>query len=233
MKSKPILFSTDMVKKILSREKTVTRRIIKPQPKSGVFLDDGKFVTNSGKELKSLKGDVNGKLWVRETWSENPIIKSNTIYLADGEDHGGIHVSWKPSIHMPMDRARIILNITEKPTIERLYDDITARECLNEGMGWDDPVESFRKLWNTLNGEWDAVTRMVLPGRSKSIITQSGEVKVFNNITDKPQKVVVRYECFPFSKEDVPSYTKEPDSPVRIAYPNPYVWRYKFEMIKP
>ena len=91
MKEKPILFSTDMVKAILEGRKTVTRRIIKPQPlETGDWQRQPTWYWKGGKPLlrasygadyvhtqedavkrAMLKvcpyGQVGDRLWVRET----------------------------------------------------------------------------------------------------------------------------------------------------------------------
>lgn len=85
MKEYPILFSKPMVEAILAGRKTQTRRIVKPQPHSGirksVFVKSG-FEDGHGREMKFPYGEIGEVLWVRETfyalgkWVKNGSSKS-------------------------------------------------------------------------------------------------------------------------------------------------------------
>ncbi len=145
---KPILFSTEQVQAILDGRKTITRRVIKPQPPVEAVYSyiseeliskklTEHFVTFADSTGKTLSpqvmlpyqpGDI---LWVRETFCEVPYeynhipIKGGYIttpkyaYKADSKrDYTGI---WKPSIHMPKEAARIFLRVTDV-RVERVQD---------------------------------------------------------------------------------------------------------------
>lgn len=160
--AKPILFNTEMVKAILEGRKRVTRRVIKPQPKtdSTVTLfstfDYADISYDGVLELSPYQpGDI---LYVRETWAK---VKGESRYLykADKVDfiYKELHSSWKwkPSIHMPKEAARIFLRVTNV-SVAKLQD-ITEEQAKAEGAEANnvlDAVHEFRIIWDdTLKGE--------------------------------------------------------------------------------
>ena len=138
---KPILFNTDMVKAILNGRKTVTRRVIKPQPlgriayimagyKHGLWgypgSDTYKYWGDEWKKPEGLSSEESNRHWappchtddilyVRETWSPVFVHPKRYLYKADvnaGQGEGvGLPIKWHPSIHMPKEAARIFLRI--------------------------------------------------------------------------------------------------------------------------
>lgn len=158
-KVKPILCNTEMVSALLDGRKTVTRRVVKPQPIDEPILDD-----NEEEGGISIFCHIDGEdalqdifppyqpldvMYVRETFSPlYPDGESNEVcgymYKADSlEDYGrrypipgwkgfqwdGI---WHPSIHMPKDAARIWLKVTDV-RVERLQD-MKMGDMRAEGM---------------------------------------------------------------------------------------------------
>lgn len=142
MKEHPILFSTPMVTAILQGRKTMTRRIIDPQPESGKFPQselDGFYWKNKFYLPKYERKDIslvdNSKfgqpgdlLWVRESFS---FYLDAILYKAD-EPHVFKNVKYKPSIFMRKDYSRIWLQI-EEIRVERLQD-ISEKDAINEGI---------------------------------------------------------------------------------------------------
>lgn len=114
--SRPILFNTEMVKAILSGKKTVTRRIIKPQPKGTPYpmtmsSSWPHYFGQTGYDAllrpPYWTGDI---LWVRETWTTVP--DGAYVYRPSVECPDAWKGTWKPSIHMPKDAARLFLRVT-------------------------------------------------------------------------------------------------------------------------
>jgi hypothetical protein len=73
VKERPILMSAPMVRAILSGAKTMTRRVVKPQPKHRAILsNNGKWYDadciNPGEEMICRFGNVGDRLWVKEAW---------------------------------------------------------------------------------------------------------------------------------------------------------------------
>jgi hypothetical protein len=129
-------------------------------------------------------GQVGDILWVRETWNwawikiEDSNIrpeKNNKYYFykADQSEHLAYRMSWKPSLHMPKEAARIFLKITEIQ-VERLYE-ISENDAVREGIKSQSikrlvpptttyynyieetyqylmPSQSFFSLWASING---------------------------------------------------------------------------------
>lgn len=195
-KFRPILFNTEMVQAVLEGRKTQTRRIIKPKPEplevliketNKTRIIEGKFTL-----CKCPFGEIGDVLWVRETWFSTRFdckellsigYNSHIKYKADNNYDpvkDCVGRSWKPSIHMPKEAARIFLkikdirverlhNISEVDAIaEGIYSDFnpikeknmfrdylysTDRGIASKSSFFESPVNSFFSLWNFTYGE--------------------------------------------------------------------------------
>ena len=167
---RPILFNAEMVRAILDGRKTVTRRVVKPQPpatsvvrKRGCAFDWSFWADCDMGHLMQppfRPGDI---LWVRETWAEMPF---GFVYRADGEEPEGWEQDdrWRPSIHMWKAAARIFLRV-KSVRVERLKDidgHGISKEGIDNGksnpaMGtrWENMQSmAFAELWdNTVKPE--------------------------------------------------------------------------------
>jgi hypothetical protein len=162
----PILFSGPMIRAILSGQKTVTRRVVRPQFGKlwgqGVRHGAGCYAAHvdipapdGWKWLYCPYGKKGSKLWVRETWVNN---FGQLLYRADCHpdsfEHGA--KGWRPSIHMPRWASRLTLEVTGV-RVERVRD-ISEKDAKAEGYpgrsvtnGFAGPVEWFRSLWDEIN----------------------------------------------------------------------------------
>jgi hypothetical protein len=192
---RPILFSGPMVRAILEGRKTQTRRIIKPQPNSwiddlhgnefrkrapyAIEDDNGNYCgwgfQDEETHYKCPYGKICERLWVRETWQHTgPELSDEPgyVYRADDPDWKALQGwVWKPSIFMPREACRIVLEI-ENIRVERLHE-ITDDDCVAEGQepigeklnppggsvqlgrlnGKYAPVRQlFSELWTEING---------------------------------------------------------------------------------
>jgi len=167
---KPILFNTEMVRDILDGRKSITRRVVEPQPhdtacvrnRHGSTWDWAFWEDNDEGHLMKMpycSGDI---LYVRETWQ---LWHGKYEYRAD---IGNSDMPWRPSIHMPKKAARLFLRVTGV-RVERLQE-ITELQILEgEGVQVDFPQpkpsylslayaetrlkpavkETFSKLWDS------------------------------------------------------------------------------------
>lgn len=163
MKERGIIFSSEMVRAILDGRKTQTRRIMKPQPTPCDYVDErGKArgghqwpsnifrtmlhvegeLQNGDGGWKGLVGDacpfgdVEDRIWVRETWQCGLCTESTFAYKAthkpsDLEEGWNEKIKWRPSSQMPRWASRILLEITSV-RVERLQD-ISQADAIAEG----------------------------------------------------------------------------------------------------
>ena len=182
MKERPILFSAPMVKAILDGRKTVTRRVVKPQPPANAHQVETwhhpdtkkpRFFTwttageisDQWEPLPCPYGQPGEKLLVRE--SIDALCGCDAEYVADGARLVDAHPEgwdiWRegrdlphrtiPSIHMPRWASRITLEVTGV-RVERLGD-VSESDARAEGV---QSVAEFKELWASINGpsSWDA-----------------------------------------------------------------------------
>jgi len=141
--------------------------------------------TRTGEAFSCPLGEPGDRLWVRETWMDLTGTgiehrdmatgkRTRYAYGADSpkgscsdqarKDYG---LRWRPSIHMPRDACRLVLEITAV-RVERLQA-ISEADAVAEGLsqsesgGWlpgpcDHPEWAFHQLWAQVYGEpaWQA-----------------------------------------------------------------------------
>lgn len=148
---KQILFNTEMVRAVLDGRKTVTRRLVKPQPGEEIAYiwggsNHGKwsFSPYNESRYEEHRTARDWKYWtppyhaddilyVRETWAENPHPLDGAKYMYRASIHPADYdlYKWRPSIHMPREAARIWLRVTDV-RVERLQE-ITMQDIRREG----------------------------------------------------------------------------------------------------
>ena len=150
MKFIPILFSTPMIQAIIEGRKTMTRRVMKPQPypvKRHRKEIEEYFEWDASKKITDLPiqewvslcpyGKVGDILWVRETFVDvvDNDGKEVFIYKADDDFYKDTIENWKgwqPSLFMPKAACRIFLKITDI-RVERL-NEIREEDAKKEGV---------------------------------------------------------------------------------------------------
>jgi hypothetical protein len=172
MKERPILFSGEMVRAILDDRKTMTRRVIKDVPgittdvlKSSIswewkfaFCPIPSVASVLSEWIKCPYGSPGDRLWVRETWQNNPY--GGIVYRAGSGIVNCDGRGWRPSIFMPRWASRITLEITDV-RVERLQEINSVRhdDVLKEGWPFEfdskdeNPAEAFRRLWDSINSK--------------------------------------------------------------------------------
>jgi hypothetical protein len=168
-----------MVQAILEGRKTQTRRIVKFPLKSlthHLSINDSDNPPPIDGFCKYQVGDI---LWVRETFQ---IVPPNFVFFKADVENKAEH-GWKPSIFMPKEACRLFLKI-KSVRVERLHY-ISRNDAVDEGIqkllqsgmqllqngnmyrnytdtekifneGFNNPIDSFKSLWQKINKNWDA-----------------------------------------------------------------------------
>ena len=170
MTDRQITFRAEMVRALLSGRKSMTRRLLKPQPPTGL-MPECYAIPGEAQPVGSgwSRGD---RLWVREVFAYGWPVEGNhqlpecnqehaITYRADGNRPFGSRRRWHSPIHMPRWASRLTLTVTDV-RVQRLQD-INRGDAMGEGCPFPnmaagpDPREWFRAIWNSIHGPdaWD------------------------------------------------------------------------------
>lgn len=161
MKDGPVIFSGPMVRALLADRKTMTRRILKPQPEPfavdvgkqcdvGLLHVDGdpkpRITLGRVVTKQDLRYAIGDRLWVRENFAhvgtcDPGFLTYQATYPGDLAGYGIENApatlretgyKWKPSIHLPRALSRLTLAVTGLK-VERLQD-ISEADAEAEGV---------------------------------------------------------------------------------------------------
>ena len=154
---KGILFKPEMIQQIVNGSKSVTRRVIKPQP---IVAENYKGITIEDLEFDGFKPHyhVGEVVYVKEAWCES-YYGEPICYKLDGGESPGPKGFWRSPLFMPARAARYFIRITDaKP--QRLQE-VTTNSCKLEGIsdsamgnaiqeGYP-AIKAFADLWDSIN----------------------------------------------------------------------------------
>lgn len=211
---KPILFNTEMVKAILSGQKTQTRRIIKPQPKeqlrcviphevSGMAYWIETNADQRSKDFMFYKSlEVGDTLWVQETWLMQSMSRFSQIgkVLFKATPNDVLSVA-----HFKNDRYEKFLKFADK-------------------NGWQSPYfmpKEATRIWlKVTNVRCERLKDITEDGASKEGTDYLYENGYFNYFNSEPYTSV---EAFEWLWESI--YAKQGNG----WDINPWVWVIEFE----
>lgn len=157
MRELPILFSGPMVKAILENRKTMTRRVMKPQPPAGydapILLTETEYGFRKPSQghrpfFATPSYQVGDRLWVKETYAERRDVdwriapdkarhyahyKAEDNWVPKDPMNWHEYLGWKSGRFMPKCLARLWLEVTAVRA-ERLQS-ITEEDAIAEGVG--------------------------------------------------------------------------------------------------
>ena len=186
MTDRPIIFSAPMVRALLARRKTQTRRLVTMRDERGLgyYLDaycsepitaanprgmsrEWNWWTADHRcgplacKVPAVPGD---RLWVREAHAGGTPGVANVLYRAGHEEEPSsgprVDMRWHPSIHMPRWASRITLEVTDV-RVQRLQDiseeDAKAEGVQNDTDGWIDYLMPSTQACANARGSFDTL----------------------------------------------------------------------------
>ena len=227
MKERPILYQPEMVRATLDDRKSMTRRVIKPQPGAVLSRIENTNLwtyTLCEREWKCPYGILGDRLWVREIWARVKDRGDNGLGIVYRATTERKIRKWKPSIFMPYHCRRINLEITNI-RVERVQD-ISEEDAIAEGIGhgfqmnagWPD----YRHIRNGICDLTQDTARMSFATLWDSINAKPKPVKRWPDLPADPGNIIA-YVSFPWDESERDPRTEINGKP-HYCYPNPWVW---------
>lgn len=181
----PILFNTEMVRAIMDGRKTVTRRIIKPQPYGFFEVNENPAYLYDFDPIRERiypQYQVGDILYVRETWSVEGVYGNSGVFGFDVVYKAGEQVlpviiedferycdigkffdkeGWIPSLFMPKEAARIWLKVTDVRA--ECMRDMTIEDMIREGIDTTGIITTsgpiYYRVVNRFEELWDSTVK--------------------------------------------------------------------------
>lgn len=179
MNHKGMIFDGESVRAILAGTKSMTRRVMKPQPNSldtrtPAIMDGGHFGVWNGAEKFSCQYPPDSIMYVKETWAavnddgEKWIdYKASPKFASAGVSHpagwenapdDAEALRWRSPMMMPRSAARLWLRITAVK-VERVQD-ASMEDCFAEGVFEPAATGAVREStwdWRTFADRWNSI----------------------------------------------------------------------------
>jgi len=152
---KGLIFSQSLIPAWLAGNKTVSRRLINPQP-DGTWEDGRPWWNIGGLNGGKPRYQPGETVYIKEWWAQD--LEGEVFYRADHDIKPSTVERWRSPLFMPEQAARShALVISVRP--ERIRD-ITHDDVLAEGIPFDSqkqaPAVRFCMLWESLHkGSWN------------------------------------------------------------------------------
>lgn len=171
---KPILFNSQMVRAILEGRKTVTRRVVRPQPEGRpvpMTKDScwpGYFAIQGTEKVVRPPYQPDDILWVRETFRVDYLSNIPGAGRVQYKDETYMDIrfnpdrydmmrraqrkpGWRSNENMPREAARIFLKVTDV-RVEKLqamgHEDAEQEGCWCDESGLAMPLDKYAEVWD-------------------------------------------------------------------------------------
>ena len=169
-------FLPELRAKVRTGEKTMTRRVIKPQPANLMMTTSGELVPmdSDNHVIKCPLGKPGEVRYLREPLlnaDDYAAYKDDDPLYSDGYDFSGTYftdasgenISWRwkvntlSSMFMPREAARTFVRLTEirAERLQEITEEDIRREGVTPASEGDNFMDAWIRLWNSINGTRD------------------------------------------------------------------------------